>query len=214
MTQFDGESGGDSGGDVANTDMGNDLASSDMGGEGDQDLGQPTDMQGSAGDSDQAAASGDGDQESEDQEGIDPEGDSEPTSEPGESEEEEEETEEEQEEAEEERKPLNYEFANSTYSFEGTDEELHGEYPEGVKFDAEGYPDFSPYAVEAVEIDMKGNHTTDYQDANSAAGLERTPEGYTWHHHQDGKTMLLVPTDLHSAVRHTGGVSTIRHGQS
>ena len=52
------------------------------------------------------------------------------------------------------------------------------------------------------------------QAANEAAGLARTPEGYTWHHHQDGKTMLLVPSNLHGAVRHTGGVSTIRHGHS
>ncbi len=90
-------------------------------------------------------------------------------------------------------------------------------YPEGVQFDQSGYPDFSPYIYEnpdtgdpvIVEIDMKGNHTTDYTDANRAAGIEQKPEGYTWHHHQDGKTMILVPTDLHGAVRHTGGVSTI-----
>lgn len=39
-----------------------------------------------------------------------------------------------------------------------------------------------------------------------------TPAGYTWHHVEDGRTMLLVPSDLHSAVRHTGGASLIRKG--
>lgn len=34
--------------------------------------------------------------------------------------------------------------------------------------------------------------------------------GYTWHHVEDGKTMLLVPSDLQGAVRHTGGASLIR----
>ena len=42
--------------------------------------------------------------------------------------------------------------------------------------------------------------------------LENTPEGYTWHHVEDGKTMMLVPSDIHSAVRHTGGASLIKKG--
>lgn len=36
--------------------------------------------------------------------------------------------------------------------------------------------------------------------------------GYTWHHVEDGKTMMLVPTDLHQAVRHTGGAALLRKG--
>lgn len=108
--------------------------------------------------------------------------------------------------------PINSKYANDIFTFDSEEEpELSENYPEGVRFDADGYPDFSPYAIEEVEIDMKGNYTTDYDDANKAAGLAQKPEGYTWHHHQDGKTMLLVPTDLHSAVKHTGGVSVIKH---
>ena len=38
----------------------------------------------------------------------------------------------------------------------------------------------------------------------------KKPLGYTWHHHHDGKSMHLVPRDLHDAVKHTGGVATIR----
>lgn len=211
MTEFGSESGGDSSGDATSTDMEGDLESSDMGGENSQEHDQSTDMQGIDNTGQQSTTSEGGDEDSDDQNDGNAETDLESELEPGESEEEEEEVEGEEEETGEERKPYNSEYANSTYTFEeGT--ELQAKYPEGVQFDAEGYPDFSSYATEIVEIDMKGNHTTDYQQANEAAGLDRTPEGFTWHHHQDGKTMLLVPSDIHSAVRHTGGVSTIRHG--
>lgn len=39
-----------------------------------------------------------------------------------------------------------------------------------------------------------------------------TPKEYTWHHVEDGTTMMLVSTDLHKTVRHTGGASLIRKG--
>lgn len=32
-----------------------------------------------------------------------------------------------------------------------------------------------------------------------------TPEGYTWHHHQEPGKMQLVDTDIHSKTAHTGG---------
>lgn len=34
---------------------------------------------------------------------------------------------------------------------------------------------------------------------------ERTPSGYTWHHHQQPGKMQLVSTDEHAASGHTGG---------
>ena len=109
------------------------------------------------------------------------------------------------------KQPRNHDFAGEVFTFREEDHELRDKYPEGVRFDEVGYPDFSPYAIESVEIDMKGNYTSDYTQANRAAGLDEKPEGYTWHHHQDCKTMQLVPTDLHSAVGHTGGASVIRN---
>ncbi len=33
--------------------------------------------------------------------------------------------------------------------------------------------------------------------------------GYTWHHHQDGRTMQLVREDVHESARHTGGSAFI-----
>jgi A nuclease of the HNH/ENDO VII superfamily with conserved WHH len=34
--------------------------------------------------------------------------------------------------------------------------------------------------------------------------------GYVWHHVEDGETLMLIPKDLHNAVRHTGGSAVIR----
>jgi filamentous hemagglutinin len=106
--------------------------------------------------------------------------------------------------------PVNYEYAGGVYSFGGKDTELHKKYPEGVRFDSAGFPDFSPYAKETVEIDMKGNYTTDFTDASKKAGLREIPDGFTWHHHQDCKTMQLVPDDLHGDVKHSGGCAVIK----
>jgi hypothetical protein len=73
----------------------------------------------------------------------------------------------------------------------------------------DGYPDFSEHSIKNVEIDMKGNHDSDFAAANAAAGYARTPKGYTWHHHEDGVTMQLVPEDLNKHVPHTGGNSIV-----
>jgi hypothetical protein len=83
-------------------------------------------------------------------------------------------------------------------------------YPGGVRFTADGFPDFSPYAEKTVKIHMQGNYTSDFDAANAAAGYTSTPRGYTWHHNQDRMTMQLVPQDLHDLVRHDGGISEIK----
>jgi len=86
-----------------------------------------------------------------------------------------------------------------------------------VKFDALGFPDFSEYAAVTVTIQMHGNRSYrvpdgDFGNANEKAGFERNggePPDHTWHHHQDRKRMLLIPTDIHDAFRHSGGVWVI-----
>jgi hypothetical protein len=75
----------------------------------------------------------------------------------------------------------------------------------GVPFDKDGYPDFSNYSKSTVEIQQTGNYAADFKKANAAAGFDTTPEGYTWHHHQNGRTMQLVPKDVHRMTAHTGG---------
>lgn len=76
-----------------------------------------------------------------------------------------------------------------------------------IPFDAGGFPDFSGVATKSVDITLTGNRAADFRAANTAAGLDRTPAGYTWHHHQNGRTMQLVPTDVHRKTGHTGGHS-------
>jgi A nuclease of the HNH/ENDO VII superfamily with conserved WHH len=80
----------------------------------------------------------------------------------------------------------------------------------GVPFDKNGFPDFSRYAKAQVEIRQTGNRTMDYAAANQKAGFPDTPKGYSWHHHQNRTTMQLVPTGIHGATGHTGGVSLRR----
>ena len=80
-----------------------------------------------------------------------------------------------------------------------------------VTYNQEGYPDFSPYAEAEVQVDnLQGSIPPDDKLANQAVGLDSTPDGYTWHHVEDGQTMQLVPTDIHSEFPHTGGASIIR----
>uniref|UniRef100_UPI001FCC752F HNH endonuclease n=1 Tax=Oceanobacillus kimchii TaxID=746691 RepID=UPI001FCC752F len=88
-----------------------------------------------------------------------------------------------------------------------------------------GYPDFTEFAhptVKPVEIDIASptNRPLDYKNANIKSGLNKdsnppvaslneAPEGYTWHHHQDGKTMILVDKKVHREFTHAGGISII-----
>jgi hypothetical protein len=80
----------------------------------------------------------------------------------------------------------------------------------GVPFDENGFPDFSAWRhpdVPDVRIDLSGNRPTDFARANRAAGLEETPENYTWHHNQDKGLMQLVDEWVHAKTGHTGGFS-------
>ena len=74
-----------------------------------------------------------------------------------------------------------------------------------IPFDEDGFPDFSSVTKKEVKIKYTGDRGTDIAAANEAARYEETPNGYTWHHHQDGVTMQLVPKDVHSKTAHTGG---------
>ncbi len=75
----------------------------------------------------------------------------------------------------------------------------------GIPFDQNGYPDFSSVSAANVKIGFTGSRGKDVKLANAAAGFDRTPEGYVWHHHQDGTTMQLVPRDIHRQTGHDGG---------
>lgn len=75
----------------------------------------------------------------------------------------------------------------------------------------QGFPDFSPYAKHQVKIDMTGIDADDFAAANGAMkkidpNYTKQPDGWSWHHSEDGKTMLLVPSEINS-VPHTGGAA-------
>ena len=87
-------------------------------------------------------------------------------------------------------------------------EALAREFPNGVRYTRAGYPVFTPYATKVVYVDgLTGDMTHDNKLANLAAKLPGAdpPDGYTWHHAEDGRRMELVPRHLHRAVQHTGG---------
>lgn len=127
------------------------------------------------------------------------------------------------------RRPINYRWAGDTYG--GPDwrakgasnwsDTLANKYPKGVQFDAQGFPVFDPYAKVDWQPKGGGQFTGDWKMDVTAANAdmrEQYPhldwaqftDGYTWHHVEDGRTMQLVPRDLHTAVKHTGGVAVIK----
>ncbi|MBB4079707.1 hypothetical protein GGR28_002332 [Lewinella aquimaris] len=87
-----------------------------------------------------------------------------------------------------------------------------------VRYNGQGYPDFSNHLthpeVKSVDIDgFSKSRTPDYRKANEKAGKlaewgDKPPEGYFWHHHENGRTMQLVPAGVHDKFYHAGGVST------
>jgi hypothetical protein len=99
-------------------------------------------------------------------------------------------------------------------------------FPQGVRVDDDGYPDFSPYARAAAEIaeppegfGVDELRLTDYVSANAAlhrSGHElfaggpqvATPAGWTWHHVVGGRRMELVPVEVKALLRHHGGLAT------
>jgi len=106
------------------------------------------------------------------------------------------------------RPPVNSERAGFTLRLE--DAALATKYPAGVTFTTFGFPDFTPYAIAAVQLDRIAGAAVDELRANSAAGLQETPDDHSWHRVEDCRTMLLVPADLHAAVGHDGGTAVVR----
>lgn len=101
--------------------------------------------------------------------------------------------------------PVNFEKANTVHSVRD------GAY---VRFTPDGYPDFEPVSALSVDISMMtGNRRLDFKMANESAGFgsgayshQEFFPNHIWHHHQNGRTMMLVPEDYH-AVGHSGGDS-------
>lgn len=94
---------------------------------------------------------------------------------------------------------------------------------EGVPF-KNGYPDFSKWSKGRMKFkDLDGtakDFDKVYERVAKQKGLKNKTQGkkylkdngLTPHHHQDGKTIELIPTALHKNVPHSGGASKLRKG--
>lgn len=103
--------------------------------------------------------------------------------------------------------PSNADAAKAAYI-----KEKYGE----IYMSSQGFPVFDGYAIARVELpDLTGlnSGSDDIVKANLVHhGNTTSIPGYTWHHLEDGKTMILIPTELHEAYRHTGGADLLREG--
>ncbi len=77
-----------------------------------------------------------------------------------------------------------------------------------------GHPDFKAggHVKAEVEIQQKGNRTSDFRDATKANG-DSKPSGTSWHHHENGTTMQAVDSKVHRNFTHRGGVSVKKKGK-
>ncbi len=83
----------------------------------------------------------------------------------------------------------------------------------GVSFEDSPYIYINDNGDKAVVvIKATGNRSADFDAANAAFGLDKTPDGYVWHHIDDYNvkdgtiTLQLVKDDAHNATKpHSGG---------
>jgi rubrerythrin len=89
-------------------------------------------------------------------------------------------------------------------------QEKYGE----IMFNSAGFPIFDEFAI--ARLDLTGiidGGLNDIPQANNIHhGANFRIPNYTWHHLEDGKTLILIPYDLHHEVKHTGGASLLRDG--
>ncbi len=107
-------------------------------------------------------------------------------------------------------------------------EKLYG----GVWFNKYGFPDFEKMGQTLGRkynfIGANGNYTDDFTKARDwlkkQNGIEEIKDlrngspllvkingkwkKITWHHHEDGKTLIPVLSEIHEKTKHTGGVKT------
>jgi len=95
---------------------------------------------------------------------------------------------------------------------------------DGIEF-KDGHPDFSEVSKADVEIKMTSSRAINFGLARKALASEgkytedeikawMEENNYTWHDHQDGKTMQKVPKVIHNNVQHAGGISEIKRQEA
>ena len=97
---------------------------------------------------------------------------------------------------------------------------LDKKYPNGIPFNEKGFPDFikanacyktNGEVLKVTLPNFTGDRAKDNIMANNyliSKGINIKTEGYTWHHMEGAPpTMVLVDSDVHSVVKHSGGHS-------
>ena len=108
------------------------------------------------------------------------------------------------------RKIINSDLAGKAVETEGG----------SVFFDFDGFPDFTPYAEKIVRVEgLTGQMPKDAKLAMDLLSMQDyNKKDFVWHHHQDGKTMMLIPRSVHSVaqggVAHSGGAAVIKHNKN
>ncbi|MFK8009095.1 MAG: HNH endonuclease [Saprospiraceae bacterium] len=110
----------------------------------------------------------------------------------------------------------------------------------GVEYNKYGFPllkDKNPFGNNYIFKNAKGNHTTDFTDAQEWLRKNKDNLGFddvfvvpggtrfqvkingkwsekmTWHHHENGTDMIPVPSRIHNPeLVHSGGVKTVQLG--
>lgn len=81
------------------------------------------------------------------------------------------------------------------------------------------HPTIGPFGPPEFVMSNPPDRGSDFKKANELANLSkdsdppipalnRSPVGWTWHHCEDGRIML-VPKWIHDLFKHWGGISTI-----
>nr|WP_239157481.1 HNH endonuclease [Actinocatenispora thailandica] len=100
----------------------------------------------------------------------------------------------------------------------------------GVYVNLHGFPDFTPYARVLVELPpdlpvgadgvaLRGDALREKDIAacdnllkemykNDPELFAALQDSHTWHHLEGARHLILIPTEVHEAVRHYGGVAT------
>lgn len=89
-----------------------------------------------------------------------------------------------------------------------------------MDFDEFGFPGFEPYIEKVngkearVTVQTNGNRNADISEADRKMGIDETYRQLnklTWHHVEDMRTMILIKSDIHSEVKHTGGIAVYKN---
>ena len=69
------------------------------------------------------------------------------------------------------------------------------------------FPNFDRFTKYIAQPNKVFDRAQDFLSSNAISKLPQTPYGYVWHHIEDGRNLILIPSDIHSLLSHTGGFS-------